>query len=472
MARYTEQMLELEATQSQVHQSHQLIRTLSKQRDQTQTELSRITSILHPLRRFPAEILQCIFETCTQSSETPLSVAITLSHVCSRWRMIALSTPRLWNRIIFSTDRSPANIHAFWEWVIPRVRNVETTVQLKDNMASSFSRLQYCLLHRIPNLVSLDIVLSEIVVIFEVIDPRFQVPPLKKLIIRNSSSDLDEITRMEDEVAVGWRLAKLLDRFEGLENLDIGDIPSMNLEPGRVFNTITVLSLGYTGPICILLILTSFPRLERASFGHVETVEASGQPPLIHQSLRTLQINSFDEDSWITLLSCPSLTTLISASDDPSLFFPFIVRHRTLERIELEDCEGLVKSLTQIAPQIRHLGQPGSWTDFFNWSDRGFHEPPLPTLEIVTMMDDLGNLSSNEFEAIVRSRALPSSHSGSTLDPSLTPLREIRVLVKPESLDSMVLDRWKATGFYQSAKKKFVKSEMWDDCEEIVLNWT
>ncbi|KAG9052582.1 hypothetical protein FS842_009630 [Serendipita sp. 407] len=471
--RYEEQFSELEATRSQMHQSHQLISTLSTHRDQIRGELARITSILHPLRRFPSDILQCIFETCTQASEMPLAVAITLSHVCQRWRTIALSTPRLWNRIIFSTDRNSNDIRAFWEWISPRVRNVETTVQLKDNVYKTSLGLHNCPLTLIPNLVTLDIILSEIYLIFEVIDVKFQVPPIKKLIIRNNSSDLDEITKLEQEVFIGWRLEKLLDRFESLEQLDIGDIPTMTQSPehGRVFSQIKVLSLGYTGPLYILSILASFPQLEKVSFGHVETVVAAGQTPVVHQSLHILQINSFDDESWLPFLSCPSLTALVTASEDPHHFFNFIERHPTLERIEMENCEGLLKKLTEIAPQIKHMGQSGSWTDFSNWANRGFHEPPLPSLEVATMMDDLNDLSAITFEAIVRSRALPSFHPQSLLHPSLAPLKEIHVLIKPESLDSVILDRWKATEYYHSAKKRFVKAEMWDDCEEIILSW-
>ncbi|KIK56119.1 hypothetical protein GYMLUDRAFT_174684, partial [Collybiopsis luxurians FD-317 M1] len=69
-------------------------------------------SLLAPIRKFPDEILQTIFDDCcdmnyfvvTRPSQTAVislknKPAMVLSSVCSRWRSNALSLPKIWSRL-------------------------------------------------------------------------------------------------------------------------------------------------------------------------------------------------------------------------------------------------------------------------------------------------------------------------------------------------------------------------------------
>ncbi|PVF98737.1 hypothetical protein CPB86DRAFT_663589, partial [Serendipita vermifera] len=74
-------------------------------------DLQHLKGALHPVRRCPFEVLQMIFEwtvllTATDAdiSEDLSSVewfdaATRLSHVCRKWRSIALDTPKLWSKL-------------------------------------------------------------------------------------------------------------------------------------------------------------------------------------------------------------------------------------------------------------------------------------------------------------------------------------------------------------------------------------
>ncbi|KAF8175598.1 hypothetical protein K438DRAFT_1508275, partial [Mycena galopus ATCC 62051] len=83
------------------------IRRLKDQLDQLEEEHAGLltyhhqnTSILSPLRRFPPEILGEIFLQTLPSIHKILNVKDSpwpLTHVCSRWRAIALSKPSLWS---------------------------------------------------------------------------------------------------------------------------------------------------------------------------------------------------------------------------------------------------------------------------------------------------------------------------------------------------------------------------------------
>ena len=66
-------------------------------------EDDRLAGLLHPIRQCPEDILKLIFECVANDEEDqPFVVATTLSHVCRRWRAIALSISGLWSRIDMS----------------------------------------------------------------------------------------------------------------------------------------------------------------------------------------------------------------------------------------------------------------------------------------------------------------------------------------------------------------------------------
>ncbi|KAJ6460598.1 hypothetical protein C8R45DRAFT_912656 [Mycena sanguinolenta] len=63
------------------------------------------TSIASPLRRMPTEILAEIFSATLPSHRDIISVEDcpwVLTHVCSRWRAVALSIPSLWSRVVIA----------------------------------------------------------------------------------------------------------------------------------------------------------------------------------------------------------------------------------------------------------------------------------------------------------------------------------------------------------------------------------
>lgn len=63
--------------------------------------------VLSPVRHIPCEILGEIFAFCvdvadgTKSTDDPRESPILMSHICSRWRDVALNTPRLWDNLVF-----------------------------------------------------------------------------------------------------------------------------------------------------------------------------------------------------------------------------------------------------------------------------------------------------------------------------------------------------------------------------------
>lgn len=56
---------------------------------------------LHPIARLPSEVLSLVFLNCLPHAPTfsPKSAPLLLTHVCSSWRALALSTPALWDTL-------------------------------------------------------------------------------------------------------------------------------------------------------------------------------------------------------------------------------------------------------------------------------------------------------------------------------------------------------------------------------------
>ncbi|KAF9016240.1 hypothetical protein BDZ89DRAFT_962086, partial [Hymenopellis radicata] len=75
-------------------------------RNQAQSHFEDAEAILHPLPRVPNEVLSEVFRNCIQivqdpcdyffDSLNPRRAPWVLTHVCRRWRQLALQSPRLW----------------------------------------------------------------------------------------------------------------------------------------------------------------------------------------------------------------------------------------------------------------------------------------------------------------------------------------------------------------------------------------
>ncbi|KAK0479835.1 hypothetical protein EDD18DRAFT_1364099 [Armillaria luteobubalina] len=90
-----------------------LLRYLTNDRNQALENQANAQKILSPSRRLPAELLTDIFIRCSSlrdRSDSPLDPGAfpwTLSHVCRKWREVAIATPELWSSIHlnFEDDR-------------------------------------------------------------------------------------------------------------------------------------------------------------------------------------------------------------------------------------------------------------------------------------------------------------------------------------------------------------------------------
>ncbi|KAE9400474.1 hypothetical protein BT96DRAFT_1018860 [Gymnopus androsaceus JB14] len=105
---------DLEDYESEIHRIESRRIFLDAQRKRLQIYASHVESLVAPIRKIPTEILQRIFDDCCDTNhfkvmavDSPSQTlgtlvdkpALVLSSVCSRWRMVGLSSSSIWSRI-------------------------------------------------------------------------------------------------------------------------------------------------------------------------------------------------------------------------------------------------------------------------------------------------------------------------------------------------------------------------------------
>lgn len=114
---------DMESFQAQIHSLHASKLLFIEQRLALDAGIKDLDAMLHPIRRFPFDILSIIFQlviTSIPDSHETLSrfqehvgvsrktrAAITLASVCQKWRHVTEDTPSLWKDIIVAIPDNP-----------------------------------------------------------------------------------------------------------------------------------------------------------------------------------------------------------------------------------------------------------------------------------------------------------------------------------------------------------------------------
>ncbi|KAJ7741307.1 hypothetical protein B0H16DRAFT_1565282 [Mycena metata] len=95
--------LRLKRVDDEIAVLQKAIDKLADERESLTTYLDGYNALLSPVRRLPLDVIQEIFLACTPTHRncvmSALEAPVLLGRICSSWRSIALSTPRLWARL-------------------------------------------------------------------------------------------------------------------------------------------------------------------------------------------------------------------------------------------------------------------------------------------------------------------------------------------------------------------------------------
>ncbi|KAJ7123964.1 hypothetical protein C8R43DRAFT_1111800 [Mycena crocata] len=93
----------LDTLHKKIADMQRAIDKLAQERDSIAGYVDAHKALLFPIRRVPLDIIQEIFTACIPSHRNCAMVAseapVLLGRICSSWRSVSLSTPRLWSRL-------------------------------------------------------------------------------------------------------------------------------------------------------------------------------------------------------------------------------------------------------------------------------------------------------------------------------------------------------------------------------------
>ncbi|KAJ7268978.1 hypothetical protein C8J57DRAFT_1609089 [Mycena rebaudengoi] len=401
---------------------------------------------LSAIRRFPPEILSHIFIFCRDTSLSLPYYMITnvnfapmlLTHVCSRWRMIARDTPRLWSHVQLLTPAFFGGRHTFIDEILHISRNLPLSVIVEtpppiysmdgswlclDGANDYHDRWLDVVWNTHPRLSSftLDITSDDHT---PHIFPRHTVfPALSSLTLSICGNDEPDLVAILES----FRHAPSLLSLE-LAVDNCSDAILQATFPWRQLTTLKM-SLPLTSDVA-RAILVQCTSLEIAKFHTLFEFDAEFDlPPSENSTLHNLHQLDIQwslgtgADMLLEELSLPVLTSLSISSPEPptSVLFAlhershFALEHLSLEHQRLSPSELL--SLLRVMPALRTLNIHQCTcivNDLFDFLGRAASSslqlPQLTTLEIHPLTDTLdGNIVATMAESLAKHVGKPAT---------------------------------------------------------------
>jgi len=103
---------ELQEVEAEIQRLDELMETMKMKRQSIQKRINDHTVILSPARRLPPDVLHEIFFHCLPTHHNPIMKSsespLLLTRICSSWRAIALSSPRIWSKVYIPLPGDPS----------------------------------------------------------------------------------------------------------------------------------------------------------------------------------------------------------------------------------------------------------------------------------------------------------------------------------------------------------------------------
>ena len=401
---------ELEAAQSELNISHNYLVTLEQQLKTLQEEDHNLAGLLHPIRQCPEDIIRLIFECAAYSEESPLfAVATALSHVCRRWRAIALSISGLWSRIDVSMKLDLIdNLRSFMERVKERVGTTPVNVRIWDvtsGLASQAAFMECMDLRYFKTIATLEyrLVSSQDVLLLR--EPPFsdQTANVKKLIITKELPNL---------VPPEWSLARVLGPFPRLEFIQLDGLGVVTFEALNTLPSLHRLHILNMKALHVPRCLAQHLQLQELVITGKEFDMEQFTQDIVLPKLTLLTINSVNGFPW-DRISTPLLRTMeMGVNSDSARAFlcrhPAIHTLRYLTPINEAGFKDTAKSMVN----LRSLLIGGFIDGLFKEIDPDIPFPPFPKLKML-VIDQLftAPISLEDFEQLLRIRCLPQEPS-------------------------------------------------------------
>ncbi|KAJ7501054.1 hypothetical protein B0H11DRAFT_2375129 [Mycena galericulata] len=290
-----------------------LIAALTAERDAWQAESDSIT---YPILSLPPEITAEIFLNCTPPGSmlrpSPSTAPLLLAQICRPWRQIALTTPELWQSLVFG-DESSVEILKFWLF---RARDGPLNYSFESRMAARADAMIEASLDHCHHWQ--DISFSVPVESY----PKLHVDHRTLPMLRSMSLNLFQYQPGNQELPLN---ITLFQNSPSLREAHISTLPCVKFD--FPLNRLTALTLYQTVDIdeCMNLL--------RQCPGLVHLAVSVTDPARAHQttSLTMHHVVSFTSErgtplEYLTLPCLERLTLHYLAPDEDTIFNPFIQR--------------------------------------------------------------------------------------------------------------------------------------------------
>ena len=103
---------ELQEVEAEIERLGEIMETMKMKRQSIQKIINDHNIILSPTRRLPPDVLHEIFFHCLPTHRNPIikysESPLLLTQICSSWRAIALSSPRIWSKVYIPLPGDPS----------------------------------------------------------------------------------------------------------------------------------------------------------------------------------------------------------------------------------------------------------------------------------------------------------------------------------------------------------------------------
>ncbi|KIM24424.1 hypothetical protein M408DRAFT_27086 [Serendipita vermifera MAFF 305830] len=468
--------LELESFRSETQASNRRMKILKNQQRALQIESQSLAGLLHPIRRYPIDILRIVFEWAVLIGTTKwCKTAFTLSQVCRRWRTIAHETPDLWAQVSITETHCNYNIAALWGHIVSRIRQVSpkitlsawTSPLLNDNgsVDSSEPEDPFSLMVDAIEFGSVRVALL-----------RLELTPalIPQLMGLGESLDV-ELDRIEVSVGTGPNNANSLDVIcflqhqfpEALEARITGSIQIDARSASKVEN-LSTLELVEIRSSSLLSKLSSFTSLKTLELSSVDLRTDALNQVIVLAVLQVLRVDGFEKVPW-QYVQAPQLLEFLAfgVQHIHNDVLSFLERHPTIRRVLASISEDQFPTFVLAAPNLEALEIASHFAGIDMWDAAGLNAPPFLNLRsLVVVAYDLPDMEY--LENLVISRG-PASASTLVSIYHIPALETISLRILKEDLKSC---DWKecASLARSSITHKYVSGwgSEWVDC---VFSW-
>jgi hypothetical protein len=443
-------MADLEAVEEVEH----LRRQISPLRE----DLDMLRDPIHPIRRCPTDILQCIFEWVVFQSDSTdewEKIATNLSQISYRWRQVVTSTSRFWRYPKFSLKKGglnqPDDFEAYWTRLLGRIRTCKAAIHIKDidNDDDIWERLDKCRLDLLPNVRYLRLWINSRAGAERLAtDERFHPPTcsLETFQIERNWSRFISYSLVLDP-------GRVLSRFSTITKVFLQDFDFSNFTTSAIFPNTPHLVVERSTNLPLNLLAQVFPNLEKLILFRTE-FRGHTEGTISWPELDLLVAYSTNGIPWHRL-KLPKLTQLIIpeiTSNDGLM--DFIPSHPSIRHLHSPKLLGCYSSMAKCAPQMLCLSMPASEASAV------LQFPNIVSLRLFQFSTD--DLSCELFEEIVRKYFLPSRQFTKEEKQTALDARHPTCLFKicvPTSGDFEV--RWKESPLLAKAVEGSIEQSLW-----------